>query len=87
MCALMGTTGGCQARGAVGSNDDWPIWGLGRVSPALSGAPVDAPGAGGAVAITGGYAHTCALMSSPHAAKCWGWGERGAAGATEKDRS
>ena len=81
MCALMGTTYGaktwCWGSNDAGQFGDWAN------SPALTVVPVDAPGARGAVAITGGYAHTCALMSSrtrPNA----GLGRAGAAGQRKK---
>jgi hypothetical protein len=63
-----------------------PIGGWDGFSP-QSGAPLDVAGACGAVAITGGYSHTCALMNSPHAAKCWGYGSEGQLGNGENRTS
>ena len=84
MCAL--NSPGGASTWCWGSNYDGPL-GVGTGFPPQSGAPLDVSGAGGAVAITGGYVHTCALMNSPHATKCWGYGSEGQLGNGENRTS
>ena len=83
ICAL-NSPGGAKTW-CWGSNIEGQL-GIGTFPP-NGKAPLDVPGAGGAVAITGGYDHTCALMSSPHAAKCWGRGLEGQLGNGENRTS
>ena len=84
ICAL--NSPGGASTWCWGSNDHGQL-GVGTGFPPQSGAPLDVAGACGAVAITGGYSHTCALMNSPHATKCWGYGSEGQLGNGENRTS